>query len=62
MEIKTFARVYVDLELSVNKKFAAYGTRVKILATLKSPCAKSCHMIQKFEFIIGSCICLNILK
>ena len=41
--------VYVNLELSVNEKFVAYGTMVKILATLKSSCAKACYMIQKLE-------------
>ena len=49
MEVITFARVYVNLELSVNNKFVAYGTTIKILATLKSCCVKVCYLIQKLE-------------
>ena len=52
-EIKTFAREYVNFELLANEKYAAYGTVVKILATLKSFCAKSCSLIQKVEPVIG---------
>ena len=40
LEIKTFANVYINLELLVNEEFVGYGTIVKILATLKNPCAK----------------------
>ena len=39
-ENKKFARVYINLELSVNEEFAALGTIAKILATLKS--GKAC--------------------
>ena len=39
----------VNLELSVNGKFVAYGKMVKILWTLKSPCAKACYLIQKID-------------
>ena len=49
LEIKTFARVYVNLQLSVNEKFVAYETIIKILATLKSSRAKVCYLIQKLE-------------
>ena len=49
LEIKTFAGVHINLELSVNEKFAPHGTMVKVLATLKSPCAKACYLIQKLE-------------
>ena len=45
LEVKTFARVYVNLKLSVNKKCVAYGTMVMILATLTSSCAKACYLI-----------------
>ena len=38
---KVLARVYGNLELSVNEKFVAYGTMVKILATLRSSYAKA---------------------
>ena len=37
LETKAFARVYANLELSVNETFAVYRTMVKILAILKSP-------------------------
>ena len=50
LEIKTFARVYVYLELSVNEKFVTYGTIVKILTTLKSSYA--CCLIQNLEAVI----------
>ena len=49
----TCARVYVNLELLVNEKCVAYETLVKILATLKSLCAKGCYLIQKPEPVIG---------
>ena len=38
---KVLARVYGNLELSVNEKFVAYGTMVKIVATLRSSYAKA---------------------
>ena len=47
LEIKIFARVYENLELLVNEKLVAYGTRIQILAALKSACAKRCYLIQK---------------
>ena len=53
LKIIAFARVYVNLQLSVNKKFVAYGTMVKILATLKNLCTKGYYLIQKFELVIG---------
>ena len=53
LEVKTFARVYVNLELLVNEEFIAYGTMVKILAISKSPSAKECYLIQKLEPAIG---------
>ena len=34
LEIKTFGRVYVKLELLLNETFVAYETMIKILATL----------------------------
>ena len=45
--MKTLARVYVNLELSVNEKFVADGIMVKILANLKSPCSNACYLKQK---------------
>ena len=45
--MKTSTRVYVNLELSVNEKFVAYGIMVKILANLKSPCSNACYLKQK---------------
>ena len=47
LEVKIFARVYENLELLVNEKLVAYGTRIQILAALKSACAKRCYLIQK---------------
>ena len=47
LEIKIFARVYENLELLVNEKLVAYGTRVQTFAALKSACAKRCYLIQK---------------
>ena len=44
---------YVNLELSVNEKLVAYGTIVKTLAILKSPCAKDRYLTQKPEPVIG---------
>ena len=41
--------MYENLELSVNGKFIADGTMVKISATLKSSCVKTCYLIQKLE-------------
>ena len=41
--------VYVNFELLVNEKFAAYGTIIKVFATLKSPYAKACYLILKLE-------------
>ena len=41
--------MYVNLELSVNETFVEYRITVKVLATLKSPYVKGCHMIQKIE-------------
>ena len=49
LEIKTFARVYVNLEFSVCEKFVANATMVKILATLKCSCVKSYYLIQNLE-------------
>ena len=45
--IKTFAMVYVNLELLVKKIFAVYWKMVKILVTTKSSCAKAGYFIQK---------------
>ena len=53
LDIKTFARAYVNWELSVNEKFVAHGKMVKILAILKSDCANACYFIQKLEPVIG---------
>ena len=39
----------VNLELSVNGKFVAYGKMAKILWTLKSPCAKAYYLILKVD-------------
>ena len=36
LEIMTFARVYVNLELLVNEEFVAYETMVKILVILNA--------------------------
>ena len=47
LEIKTFARVYPNFELSINEKFVAYGATVKILKTFKSSCTTACYLIQK---------------
>ena len=44
LEIKAFAKVYVNLELSVNETFVSYGTMIKIFATLKSSYAKACYL------------------
>ena len=61
MEIP-FARVNVNLELSVNEEFVAYGTVVKILVILKCPRANGCGLIQKLEPVIGKgCVCSNVL-
>ena len=46
LEIQIFATVYENLELLVNEKLVAYGTRIHILAALKSACAKRCYLIQ----------------
>ena len=43
---------YENLELSLNEKFIAYGTMVKILATLKNPCVKGCYLMQELEHAI----------
>ena len=40
--------------LSVNEKFVAHGKMVKILATLKSSCAKACYLIQNLKPAIES--------
>ena len=45
MDIKTFARVHVNLKLSGNEKFAVYGAIVKILANFKSSSAKACYLM-----------------
>ena len=45
--------MYVNLELSVNEEFVAFGTMVKILTILKSNCAKGCHLLQKLEPVTG---------
>ena len=39
--------------IGTNEKFVAFGTVVKILATLKSPSAKAYYLIQKLEYPIG---------
>ena len=39
----------VNLELSVNGKFVAYGKMAKILLTLKIPCARACYLILKVD-------------
>ena len=56
--MKKFARVYVNLKLSENEKFVVYGTMVKTLATLKSPCAKSCCLMPSHVVCYN---CLNVL-
>ena len=48
-----FARVYVNLELSVNEKFASYETMVKILGILKKSCTMGCWLMQKLEPVTG---------
>ena len=54
----TFDRVNVNLELSFNEEFFAYGTIVKILLILECPCDKACYLIQKSEPVIGKgCVC-----
>ena len=54
----TFDRVNVNLELSFNEEFFAYGTIVKILVILECPCDKACYLIQKSEPVIGKgCVC-----
>lgn len=53
--MKKFARVKENLELLVNENFVVDGTMVKILTTLKSPCAKHLSLLLK-----GS-ICPNVL-
>ena len=40
------------MELSVTETFFAYCAMVKILATLKSPCAKACYLTQKLELVV----------
>ena len=37
----------------MNEKFVAHGTVVKNLPILKSPCAKGCYLIHKFDPVIG---------
>ena len=37
-----------------------YGTMVKILANLKSSCAKACYLIQKLESTIAAYGTLNL--
>ena len=59
--MKTSTRVYVNLELSVNEKFVAYGIMVKILANLKSPCSNACYLKQKAKPAIEKCDCANVL-
>ena len=49
MEIKTFARVQVNLKLSVNEKFVAYGAMVKIIASVKGSFTKGCYFMEKPE-------------
>ena len=44
--------MYINLELSVDEKFVAYGTIDKNLTSLKSPWAKACYLIQKPEQVI----------
>ena len=51
-ETKRFTRVYANLKLLVNEEFVAYGTMVKILATLKSVFAKKYYFVQKREPVI----------
>ena len=51
--MKTFARLYVDLELSLNGKFIAYGAMVKILAILKNICAKAFYLLEELEPVVG---------
>ena len=46
LEIQIFATVYENLELLMNEKLVAYGTRIQILAALKSACPKRCYLIQ----------------
>ena len=45
--------VLVNLEVLVNEKFIAYGTMIKNLGTLKSPCVRGCNLIGKLEPITG---------
>ena len=46
---KNVCQGYVNLELLINEKFVAYGTMVKILATLRSFCANACYLMQKLK-------------
>ena len=58
--MKTFARVYVNLELLVNENIFAYGTMIRLFAILKSCCANSCYLIQIYylNLLLKGCICL----
>ena len=54
LQIITFSKVYVKLELSGNEKFITYGATVKILPSLKGPLAKGFQTIQKIKSAFGS--------
>ena len=62
-----FARVNVNLELSINEEFVEYGKMVKILEKWKSTCAKGCYRIQRIwtcywkDFICPSFLAINFL-
>ena len=40
-------------------ELVVYGTMVKILVILKSPCIKGCHLIYKREPVFGR-VCLQL--
>ena len=48
-----FAKVYVNLVLSVNEKFVVSRSMVKISAAFKGPFTKGCYLIQIVEPVIG---------
>ena len=61
LKIKSFARAYVKLKLSVKEKFVAYGTMSKILTTLTSPFSMECFLIQNLNILLKECIFPNVL-
>ena len=52
LQIITFANVLVNLELLLIEKFVVYEPMVKILATLKSPHPRGCHLMKKVKPVI----------